>query len=100
MSYCGFIEDHLSDDLYAEVRARWLERNWGRYPSREEAVAAFDRRWSNVTGFLDWTAGQGAVIADAEMDNAGARLNEVLNAAFPRMNHLPCRRRPQKRRAK
>ena len=97
MAYGGFIEEQLGDDLYDQVRARWLERNRGRYLSHKEAVAEFDRRWGNVTGFLDWTAEQGAVIADDEMNNAGVRLNEVLNAAFPRMNHVPRRRSPRRR---
>ena len=92
MANAGFIEEQLGDDLYDQVRARWLERNWGRYSSREEAVAEFDRRWNNVTRFLDWTAEQGAVVADDEMSNAGARAIELFGAALPKANRMPRRR--------
>ncbi|HKP11687.1 MAG TPA: hypothetical protein VJZ91_06235 [Blastocatellia bacterium] len=99
MSCSGFIEEQLGDDLYDQVRARWLERNRGRYSSHEEAGAEFDRRWSNVTGFLAWTAEQGAVIADDQMSNAGALAIEMFGAARPKANCLP-RRRSRTHRAK
>ena len=83
MNNDGFIEEQLGEDLYDHVRAIWMERRWSDYDSQEAREAAFDAKWKNVQGFLEWTGVYDAVLADEEMMNAGARLGETISHAFP-----------------